>query len=131
MALAGRQGHSAEHGLEERRLARSVGADDCQPILPAHLQIQRTQPERAALDDGMVEADDDVAAARRGRESEVEVPSLPRLLGDLQTLDGALGRLGLARQLLRRLHSAMADELVRVRWAFGGPGRSLAGPPSL
>ena len=50
----------------------------------AHLEVERAEPERPALDDRPLEPDDDVAAPRRGREPELELPRLVRLLDPLE-----------------------------------------------
>ena len=83
-ARAGRERQPPEQRVEQRRLAAAVRPDDREPLAPAHLEVERAEPERAPLDDGVLEADDDVAAARRRREPEPQLPRLVRLLDGVE-----------------------------------------------
>src|SRR6185503_8657901 len=78
--FAGDQRQPPEQGLDQGRLPASVRACDREALAPAHVEVDRPQPERAALDDGSFECDDDVAGPARRREIELQLPRLPRLL---------------------------------------------------
>ena len=69
-----------EQRVEQRRLAAAVRPDEREPVAPRDLEVDRPEPERAALDDRLLEPDDDVAAPRRRREPEPQLPRLVRLL---------------------------------------------------
>ena len=96
-ALAARQLDLAEQRPQQRGLAGAVRADDGEAVLPRHLEVDRAEPERAELHHRRVEPGDHVAGAGGGLQLELELPRLPRLVDDLEPLDGLLGGLDLRR----------------------------------
>src|SRR5262249_34634405 len=82
-AAAGCEREAAEHRVEQRRLAAPVRSGDRDAVSPADGEVERAEAERAALDDGVLESDCDLAAARRRRQRELELPRLVRLLDGL------------------------------------------------
>src|SRR5207245_5763800 len=85
------QRKTTQQGLEQRGLAAAVGTEHGDALLPADLEVDRPQPEarvpRAGvlpLDHRAFQAGDDVAAARLGREGDVQLPALPWLLDRLE-----------------------------------------------
>src|SRR5581483_7566033 len=98
---------------------------------PADLEVDRAEPELAAGHDGPVETEHDGAAARGLGELQPQLPSLPRLLDDLEPLHGAFAGARLRRELLRGLGAETADVLVGlVAVALGAP-HPLARPLAL
>ena len=95
-ARAGGERQPAEQRVEQRRLAAAVRPGDREPVAPADGEVERAEPEGAALDDRVLEPDDDLAAARRRRERELELPRLVRLLDGLD-LRGASRRTSASR----------------------------------
>src|SRR5262249_50822448 len=67
-----------------RGLACAVGADDADLLTPADLHTHRPERERAPSHDGAVETGDDRARPGCGRNSEPQLPLLPRLLDDVE-----------------------------------------------
>ena len=116
---------------QQRRLARAVRPDDGDPLGPPHLEVDRPEDEVAASDHRRVEPHHDVAAARRLRELEPEVPSLPRLLDHVEPFDRPLTRPRLARELLRGLRSEGTHVLVRLGRVALRPRDALHGPLAL
>ena len=112
--VAARQLHLAEDGPQQRGLAGAVRADDGEPVLPCHLEVDRAEPERAELDHRLIEPGDHVAAAGGRLQLELELPRLPRLVDDLEPLDGLLGGLDLGGHLLGALGLEVREELVVV-----------------
>src|SRR4051794_18219139 len=94
---------------DQRRLARSVPADDREPVAPVQLEVDRAQGERGHLDDGAGELDDP-AGRWRGRELELEPPRRPRLLDLLETL-----------QVVPRLRDLSAQGVRRPATGLPGP----------
>ena len=92
---ARRERHSAEQRAEERRLAGAVRPEDRDALGPSDLEVEGTETERAALDHGAVEPEHHCAAPGCGRELEVELPPLPRLVHDLEPFERAVGDLHL------------------------------------
>src|SRR5439155_13407384 len=92
-ARAAREWQAAEHRVEQGRLAAPVRPDECQPVAPADLEVDRPKREGAAFDNGRFEAHDDLAAARRRREPESQLPRLVRLVDALQVGELLLERL--------------------------------------
>src|SRR5581483_11319013 len=90
---AGGESEAAEDRVEQGRLAAPVRADDREPVAPAKLEVERPEPERAALDDGALEPRDDVAATSARREAELELPRLVRLLDRREVAELAVERL--------------------------------------
>src|SRR5206468_12783061 len=82
-----RERQLAEQRLEKRGLPASVRADDRDPVAPADLEVDRAEPEGAALDDRRLEPRDHVAASPVRAELEVQLPRLERLLHPLQPFD--------------------------------------------
>ena len=116
-------------GVEQRRLARAVRSEHRDPLSGADGEVDRAEPERAAVDDGPLEAGDDVAAAPGRRHRQLQPPRLPGLGDDLEPLDRPLGAGGPTGELLGLVDAEGADVLVR----FVGRrpphlGQPLAGP---
>ena len=76
------------------------------------LQIQRTEPEISAIDSCPVCKGDDVTASSHRRNSELELPSLTRLVYDLEPLDSTLCTGRPAGKLLRLVDLEIPDVLV-------------------
>ena len=49
--LARRQRQLAEQRLQQRRLARAVAAEHCEPVAVAQLEVDRADAEAVPLDD--------------------------------------------------------------------------------
>src|SRR5262249_22527018 len=75
---------------EKRRLAASVRAGQGQAITASELEIDRPEAEVSALDHRPLEADDEIAAACRGFQLELELPRLERLLHAVEPLQHPL-----------------------------------------
>src|SRR6266545_4907541 len=80
---------------EQGRLAGAVGAGEGEPVAPAQLQVDRAEPEAAALRDRPDEAGRHRPAAVAGAQRQAQVPALPGLLRVAEAFDAALDRLGL------------------------------------
>src|SRR5205807_7406005 len=89
-APAGDERNLAEQRAQQRRLAGAVGSGDHEPVSVAEREVERPEPERAALHDGALEPHDDVAASVARRERELEAPRLERLLHAFEPLERAL-----------------------------------------
>ena len=133
----GCQREAAEQRLDERRLARPVGADERDPLGPGDVQRERAQREVAALDDRVLQAHDDVARPGRLVDGEAQVPSLPGLLDHLQRVEGALGaprppgqRLGPVDAEVPLRLVVVARVLLLLGHAGGGPLALALGPPA-
>src|SRR5207244_8034804 len=112
--FAARQRQPSEQRVEQRGLAAPVGAAYRDALGPPDLDVDGSQGERAALDDGVGEAGDDIAGARRGGDGELEVPALPWLLHRLESLECLLGDPDLRRLLLGPVEAEVALRLVVV-----------------
>src|SRR5205807_9547396 len=86
-ARAGREREPPEQRVEQRRLAAAVRAHERQPLPPGHRHIERSEAKRTALDDGVLQSHDDVAAPYRGREPEAELPGLVWLVDAFEVRD--------------------------------------------
>src|SRR5207249_11704516 len=86
---AGRELHPPEQHFDEGRLTAAVAADDRQPVCPAELEVDRPEGERAALDDRLLEPQDDVTAPLPHGQRDPQVPGLVRLLDPFEALDPA------------------------------------------
>src|SRR5207253_1535747 len=88
---AGRERQLARERPEQRRLAASVRPGDREALAAAEVGVDRTEAEAPALDDRMLEPDDEIAAAARRIELELELPRLERLLDVVDALEHPLG----------------------------------------
>ena len=96
-----RERQPAEQRVEQGRLAAPVRPGDRDAVAPADGEIERSEPEGAPLDDSLLEPHDRLAAARRRRERELELPRLVRLLDGLDARElRAVGPLHVLRLLL-------------------------------
>ena len=100
-APAGGERQLAEQEREQRRLAAPVPPRHRDPLAGCEIEIDRAEPEVAALADGAFEQGDAVARPLRGSERELEAPRLVRLLDVLDPLERPLGLAHLPRQRLR------------------------------
>jgi hypothetical protein len=75
-------------------LPGAVGPEDRETLAVSQLEIERPQPEAVALDDRLLEASDDVAAAALRGQLQLELPGGPRLLDPLDAAAALLHRLG-------------------------------------
>ena len=113
-ASPGDQLGAAQQHVDQRRLARAIGADECDPLAGTDEEVDRAQLERAAAGDGAVETGDDVAAASRRRHLQPQLPRLPRLVDGLQPLHRPLGARRPTGELLGLVDLEGADVLVRL-----------------
>jgi hypothetical protein len=93
----------AEQGVEQRRLARAVRSLDRDPLAPRDVEVDRAEPERAALQDRLIQFEHGLSGPARGREREPQRPRLRRLLDlvMLQLLQPPGSRAGLGHQRVR------------------------------
>src|SRR5581483_9163133 len=96
----GRERQVAQQRPEQRRLAAPVRADDRDAVPPADGEVERAEPERAALDDGAVEARDRLPAPGRRSKLEPQAPRLPGLLDSVEPVELLLERLADVLRLL-------------------------------
>ena len=106
-----------EDQRDQRRLAGAVVTDERDPFAVLDQEIDRPEPEVAALDDGIAQTGDDVAAPRRVGHVEAELPRLSRLVDRLEPFHRPLGLRGLAGELFGLIHPEVDDVLV----ALAGP----------
>ncbi len=111
--LARLERQPSENRVERRRLARTVWAEDPDSLGPADLEIDRAQPETAALDHRVTKPHD-VSAARRGRDREAQLPLLERLVDHLQSVERLLSDAHLGCLLLGPVEEEVALRLVVV-----------------
>jgi hypothetical protein len=76
---ARRERQPAEQRLDECRLAAPVRPDDCDAVAACDLQVDRPEPEGAALNDGVAQLEYPLAAPPPRAELEPELPRRPRL----------------------------------------------------
>ena len=81
------QRHLAEQRVEDRRLATSVRAGQRDALAPVEAEVERAEPEAPPFDDRLLEPRHDLAASVRGRERNVQLPRLVRLLDGLHALE--------------------------------------------
>ena len=125
-AAAGSERKPAEQGVQQRRLAAAVRPGDGEPVAPADREVERPEPEGAALDDRVLEANGDLATARRRRERELELPRLVRLLDGLDPRElRAVRPLHVLRLLL------LAALAVAAPLPLGHPALLLLDAPAL
>jgi hypothetical protein len=96
-AAAGER-NGARQRAEQRRLAAPVAADDRDAVTPAHLEVERAEPELRARHDGAVERHDKLAGSLCGRELQPQLSRLPRLLDQLESLQGPFRPADLSRE---------------------------------
>src|SRR5579884_1564644 len=86
VSRAGGERQLAAQRAEQRRLPGAVATHDCEPVAVADVERDRPEPERAHLDDGLVQRHD--RARRRGRRKpELQPPGRPRLLDLLELFE--------------------------------------------
>ena len=126
--MPGGEREASEERLHERRLARPVGTDECDPIGPGNIEGERAERELAPFDDSVVETHDDVAGPGSLADGEAEVPSLPRLLDGLERVEGTFGPARPSRQRLGPLNAELPLRLVVVAGLFLLPGHTGGRP---
>src|SRR3954471_13644842 len=92
-ACACDEGHSREDRVEQCRLPAPVRTDDCEPIGPRELQVERAELERTTFHHRLLESHDDIAAALLRRKLEPELPRLVRLVEGPEPGDATADRL--------------------------------------
>ena len=88
---AGGERQLAEQEREQRRLAAAVPSGDRDALTRCEVEVDRAEPEGAALSDRTLERRDAITLALRRGEREVQLPRLVRLLDSLDPLQRALG----------------------------------------
>src|SRR5439155_24653579 len=100
-ARSTRERDVTDQRAQQRRLASAVPADDRDALAPADVEIQRSEPERAALDDGAAQPRHEVAPARARLEGQLQSPRTPRLVHFCEPLEPLLGLADLRAQRIR------------------------------
>ena len=109
---AGGERQLAEQEREQRRLAAAVASGDRDALTGCEVEVDRAEPEGAALSDRTFQRRDAITLALRRGEREVQLPRLVRLLDSLDPLQRAL----------RLTHLATS--------ARASPGDSSIAPPA-
>jgi len=116
---------TAPSSAEERRLACPVRAEDGDPLAPPEHEVDRAEPEGAAIGDGARQLRYDVPFALRHTQVEPELPRPPGLFDLVQTLEPLLRRAHLRGQRVRgapvRLPSAGASVTAPLGQEGGEP----------
>jgi hypothetical protein len=101
--LPGAEGQATEQRIDQRRLAAPVRTGDREPLAPLDAEVERPEPECAALDDRILQRNDEVTRAPGRSEVEPQLPRLPRLLDpvSLEPLDAPRRSAGLRHQRVR------------------------------
>ena len=115
----------AEDRLDQRRLARAVGALHEEAICPGQLQVHRAEPERAPVGDCSRQRGHDVPAAPGCPEAQPQLPLLARLLDHLEPVRLAHGCRCPGTELLSALCPGMPDVLV---WFLPAGSRAVCRP---
>src|SRR5919198_2738451 len=75
---------------EERGLAAAVSPEDGHAVTAVELEVERPEPEAAALDDCLFESDNQLAARGRRLQLEPQLPRLERLLRAVYSFERSL-----------------------------------------
>src|SRR4051812_15090554 len=115
-ACACDEGYSREDRVEQCRFPAPVRTDDCEPIGPRELQVERAELERTTFHHRLLESHDDIAAPFLRRKLEPELPRLGRLVERPPPGGGTADRLlyGLPLLLLGSLSLAPAFPLLHL-----------------
>ena len=101
LAAAAGQRHRPENRTQDGRLAAAVRPEHGQAIRPRELEVERSEPKLALLQNRALKARNDLPTAALGRQAEVQLPRFVGFFHAVEPLDPSpVGLLHVLRLLL-------------------------------